>query len=155
MKLTSHFALTNLKEKFKEKFLNNEINPKKEMNDTVIIRALENKIKIIYQRLNLNTEELVHLKKITTNADEYIVFMKILIDKLNSVRKMEEGNKNKSSSEINYVVKNDKEKSSIGIKREGEGEGDHSYYSTKIHADEKDEKVIGMGGYMNNKSKFI
>lgn len=87
MKFTSQ--LDNLKDKYKEKILYGEIKQSKVMNDTTIIEALENKIRTIYKKLNLNSEELIHLKKITPNVDEYIVFLKILIDKLSSFRKLE------------------------------------------------------------------
>lgn len=87
MKFTSQFD--NLKNKYKEKILDGEINHNKLMNDTTIISVLEKKIKSIYNKLNLNTDELIHLKKVTTNVDEYIVFLKILIDKLNSFAKLE------------------------------------------------------------------
>lgn len=120
MKFTSQ--LDNLKDKYKEKIFYGEVNQSKIMNDTVIIESLEKKIKTIYKKLNLNTEELVHLKKITSNVDEYIVFLKILIDKLNSVRKLERNiNQN---TEINSILKNEKDRS-LGKK------GDYGYMNIK------------------------
>jgi len=54
IKITSQ--LDNLKGKYKEKILYGEINESQLMNDTAIILALENKIKSIYIKLNLNTD---------------------------------------------------------------------------------------------------
>lgn len=96
MRFTSQ--LENLKDKYKEKILYGDSNKTKLMSDTTVIATLEDKIKTIYQKLNLNTVELMHLKKITTNVDEYIVFLKILIDKLSTLRKFE-----KSVNQINRI----------------------------------------------------
>ena len=105
IKFTSQ--LDNLKGKYKEKILYGEINESQLMNDTAIITALENKIKSIYIKLNLNTDELIHLKRITTNVDEYIVFLKILIDKLNSFAKFETIINKMNQTKITYNIEKD------------------------------------------------
>jgi hypothetical protein len=106
IKITSQ--LDNLKGKYKEKILYGEINESQLMNDTAIILALENKIKSIYIKLNLNTDVLIHLKRITTNVDEYIVFLKILIDKLNSFAKFDTIINKMNQTKITYKIEKDK-----------------------------------------------
>jgi len=111
-------SLENLKDKYKEKILSGEFDQKKALNDTFLIDNLENKIKNIYKKLNLKTDELIHLRKLTTNVDEYIVFLKILIDKLNSIKKLNENMKINEDQSIDYKkekIRNIKKNVSVSL----------------------------------------
>lgn len=94
--------LENLKDKYKDKILFKDNSALSALNDTLLIAKLENRIKFIYKKLNLKTDELIHLEKITNNPDEYIVFLKILIDRLSSIQNFNYG----SNKSFNYQMNN-------------------------------------------------
>jgi len=85
--IKSQSQFETLKGKFREKILSSKRDFPIGLNDTEIIKRLENKVMEFYHLLNLNTNELINLKKITFKNDEYIVFLKILVDRLSSETK--------------------------------------------------------------------
>ncbi len=98
--------IDNLKDKYIEKILSQEIG-NKQIDNKQILSALESKIKIIYKKLNLKIDDLFHLKKLVKDDEEYNIFLKIIIDNLNSIKEFDNNN---NYNKQNAIIEKQKQK---------------------------------------------